>query len=108
MIMWHDSRPKQVRQQGAEPPRSWGGKARSNECDLSHFRNAKIVWALRMDTSRAYHKAGPATDKCLDPVLVYIRGTTIMYLNLWRINILSISAEQLRTHPCNLKLEKVI
>ena len=35
-----------------------------------------IVWALRIGTGRAFHKAGPGIEKTLDPVLVFITGTT--------------------------------
>ena len=35
-----------------------------------------IVLALRIGTGRAFHKAGPNIEKALDPVLVFIRGTT--------------------------------
>ena len=47
--------------------------------DLSNFRNFKIVLALRIGTGRAYHKAGPDIEKALDPVLVFIRGTTNLF-----------------------------
>ena len=53
------------RQQGAGPPRGNGRKTRSNRCDLSNFRNGKVVWALCIGTGRAFHKAGPAMEKAL-------------------------------------------
>ena len=59
--------------------RDWGGKARSNRWDLGNFRNVKIVLALRIGTGRAFHKAGPDIEKALDPVLVFIRGTTNLF-----------------------------
>ena len=38
-----------------------------------------IVLALRIGTSRAFHKVGPDIEKALDPVLVFIRGTTNLF-----------------------------
>ena len=38
-----------------------------------------IVLALRIGTGRAFHKAGPDIEKALDPVLVFIRGTTNLF-----------------------------
>ena len=35
--------------------------------------------ALRIGTGRAFHKAGPDIEKALDPVLVFIRGTTNLF-----------------------------
>ena len=32
-----------------------------------------------MGTGRAFHKAGSATEKALDPILVFIRGTTNLF-----------------------------
>ena len=51
----------------------------SNRWDLSNSRNVKIVLALRIGTGRAFHKAGPDIEKALDPVLVFIRGTTNLF-----------------------------
>ena len=34
---------------------------------------------LRIGTGRAFHKAGPDIEKALDPVLVFIRGTTNLF-----------------------------
>ena len=53
----------------------------------------KIVSALRTGTGRAFHKAGPDIEKALDPVLYFIQKKQI-YLNLWSVDILSISAER--------------
>ena len=47
--------------------------------DLSNFRNVKIVLALCIGTGKAFHKAGPDIEKALDPVLVFIRGTTNLF-----------------------------
>ena len=58
---------------------------------MSNFRNVKIVSALRIGTDRAFHKAGPDIVKGLDPVLV---AEQQIDLNLWSVDILSISAEQ--------------
>ena len=69
----------QFRQQGAGLLRSYGGKARSSRWDLSNFLNVKIVSALRSGTGRAFQKAGPDVEKALDPVLVFLRGTTNQY-----------------------------
>ena len=44
-----------------------------------------------MSTDRALHKAGPAREKALDPVLY---GEQEIYSNLWRLDILSIYGEQ--------------
>ena len=38
-----------------------------------------IVSALRIGTGRAFHKAGPDIEKVLDPVLIFIRGTTNLF-----------------------------
>ena len=38
-----------------------------------------MVLALRIGTDRAFHKAGPDIEKALDPVLVFIRGTTNLF-----------------------------
>ena len=35
--------------------------------------------ALRIGTGMAFHKAGPDIEKALDPVLVFIRGTTNLF-----------------------------
>ena len=35
--------------------------------------------ALRIGTGRVFHKAGPEIEKALDPVLVFIRGTTNLF-----------------------------
>ena len=35
--------------------------------------------ALLIGTSRAFHKAGTDIEKALDPVLVFIRGTTSLF-----------------------------
>ena len=43
---------------------------------------------------RAFHKAEPDIEKALDPVSVFIRGTTTLFEFLWSVDILSISAEQ--------------
>ena len=59
------SRPEQVRQQGDGLLRSQGGKARSNRFDLGNFWNLKIVSAFRIDTGRAFHKAGPDIERLL-------------------------------------------
>ena len=32
-----------------------------------------------MNTGRAFHKAGPDIEKALDPVLVYVQGTTNLF-----------------------------
>ena len=48
-------------------------------CDLGYFRNGKIVSALRIGTGRVFQKAGPDIEKALDPVLVFIRGTTNLF-----------------------------
>ena len=45
----------------------------------SYFRNVRIPMALRIGTGRAFHKAGPDIEKALDPILVFIRGTTKLY-----------------------------
>ena len=58
---------------------------------MSNFRNVKIVSALRIGTDRAFHKAGPDIDKSLFPVI-----EQQIYLNLWSVDILSISAEQVQ------------
>ena len=42
---------------------------------LSNFRNVNIVSALRIGTGRA----GPDIEKALDPVLIFIRGTTNLF-----------------------------
>ena len=60
---------------------------------LNNFRNVKIVLSLRIGTGRAFHKAGPDIEKALDPVLFFYEEQQI-YLNLWSVAILSISAEQ--------------
>ena len=39
----------------------------------------KIVLALRTDTGRVFPKAGLNIEKALDPVLVFIRGTTNLF-----------------------------
>ena len=41
----------------------------------------------------AFHKAGPDIEKVLDPVLVFIRGTTILF-ELVERGYFKISAEQ--------------
>ena len=41
--------------------------------------NVKIVSVLRTGTGRAYHKAGPDIEKVLNPVLVFIQGTTNLF-----------------------------
>ena len=38
-----------------------------------------IVLALCIGTGRAVHKAGPDIEKALDPVLIFIRGTTNLF-----------------------------
>ena len=43
------------------------------------MRNVKIVSSLRIGTGRAFHKTGPDLEKALDPVLVFIRGTTNLF-----------------------------
>ena len=35
--------------------------------------------ALRFGTGRALHKAGPDIEEALDPVLVFLRGTTNLF-----------------------------
>ena len=57
--------------------------------------NGRIVSALRMGTCRAFPKAGPDTciENALDPVFV-LYGEQQIYLNLWSVDSLSISAEQ--------------
>ena len=40
-----------------------------------------------------FHKAGPDIEKAIGPVLVFIQETTNL-LNLWIIDILRITAEQ--------------
>ena len=47
---------------------------------------------------RASHKAGPAIEKALDLVLVFIREQQIYFI-LWSIDILMISAEQGLSQP---------
>ena len=39
----------------------------------------KTVLASRIGTGRAFHTAGPDIEKALDPVLVFIRGTTNLF-----------------------------
>ena len=39
----------------------------------------RLFWALRIGTGRAFHKAGPDIEKALDPVLVFIRGTSNLF-----------------------------
>ena len=46
---------------------------------LSNFRNIKVISALRFGTGRAFRKTGPDIEKALDPVLVFIRGTTNLF-----------------------------
>ena len=46
---------------------------------MSNFPNVKIVSSSRTGTGRAFHKAGPDIEKALDPVLVFIRGTTNLF-----------------------------
>ena len=46
-----------------------------------------------MGTDKAFHKAGPDIEKALHPVL-FLYGEQQIYLNLWSVDILSISAEQ--------------
>ena len=60
------------------------GRARSNKWDLCNFRYVKKFSALRMGTGRAFHKAGPDIENALDPVLVFIRGTTNLYESVER------------------------
>ena len=62
--------------------------------DLSSFLSAKIVSALRTGTGRAFHKAEPDVEKALDPVRFLCEEQQI-YLNLWSVDILSISAEKI-------------
>ena len=56
----------------------YGGKARSNRWDLSNFLNVKIVSALyyvRAQAGRSI-RLGQIWTEALDPVFVFIRGTT--------------------------------
>ena len=79
--------------------RSYGGKARSNRCDLSNFRNVKIVSALRIGTGRAFYKAGQDMEKALDSVLVFIREQQI-YLNVnTPVHLLQYKSMTKRPHP---------
>ena len=57
--------------------------------DFSNFRNVKIVSALRIGTGRAFYKAGPDIEKASP-----IYDEQHIYLNLWSVDILSISDEQ--------------
>ena len=41
--------------------------------------NVKIVSALPTGAGRAFHKAGPDIEKALDPVFVFICGTTNLF-----------------------------
>ena len=62
---------------------------------MIHNHNVKIVLALRISTGRAFHKAGPDIKEALDPVLVFIRGTTNLFESVESsVDISSISAEQ--------------
>ena len=58
----------------------------------------KIVLASRIGTRRAFHTAGPDIEKAPDPVLVFISlyEEQQIYLYLWSVDILCISAEQVR------------
>ena len=46
--------------------------------------NGKIVSALCMGTGRAFHKAEPNMEKVLDPVFVFIQGTTNLFESVER------------------------
>ena len=46
---------------------------------LGNLWNVKIVLAFRTGTGMAFHEAGPDIEKSLDPVLVFIRGTTNLF-----------------------------
>ena len=70
MILWH--KPGRSRFVNREP----GHKVKQ---DLCNSRNVKFVWALRMGTGRAFHKAVPVIEEALDSVLVIIWGTTIFF-----------------------------
>ena len=64
-----------------------------------------------MGTSGGFHKARPDIEKALDLVFFFIRGTTI-YLKLWSVDILSISAEQVSQSDmqvgCLLRFERLL
>ena len=47
--------------------------------EIYNFGSFKIVSALRIGTGRAFNKAGPDTEIAVDPVLVFIRGTTNLF-----------------------------
>ena len=38
-----------------------------------------MVLALLMDIARVFHKAGPDIENALDPILIFIRGTTNLF-----------------------------
>ena len=39
----------------------------------------RLFWPYVLAQAQAFHKAGPDIEKALDPVLVFIRGTTSLF-----------------------------
>ena len=61
---------------------------------------------MHIGTGRVFHKAGPDIEKALDPLFLYEEQQ--IYLNLWSVDILSISDEHKDGHKAGPDIEKAL